>query len=368
MECPYIPLTPYSDFSLRLHEQVAGKRIPLVGSLEVTERCNLDCAHCYINLPAGDRGARKRELGTDEIYRIIDQIVEEGCLWLLLTGGEPFVRPDFLEIYTYAKKKGLLVTLFTNGTTITPRIADHLAEWRPFAIEITLYGHTQETYERVTGVLDSYERCMRGIELLQERELPLKLKTMVMTLNQDEIWDMQAYASTLGVEFRFDPVLNVRLDGERAPADYRIPAEKVVALDLADEKRLKGWQDFQEQFSGPPSQPEYLYQCGAGNGSFHIDAYGQLSTCMMARFPNFDLRRGSFRTGWDDFIPQVRDQKWTRQVPCQTCELNAICDQCPGWSQIEYGDQQTPVAYLCQIAHQRADAFGLNGKNRGGIS
>ena len=173
MECPYIPLTPYSDFSLRLHQKVVGKRIPLVGSLEVTERCNLSCVHCYINLPAGDQGARKRELNAVEIYDILDQIVEEGCLWLLLTGGEPFVRPDFLEIYTYAKKKGLLITLFTNGTTITPRIADHLAEWRPFAIEITLYGHSQETYERVTGVQDSYERCRRGIELLQERELPL---------------------------------------------------------------------------------------------------------------------------------------------------------------------------------------------------
>ena len=66
MECPYIPLTPYSDFSLRLHEQAAGKRIPLVGSLEVTERCNLGCAHCYINLPAGDYGARRRELRTRE--------------------------------------------------------------------------------------------------------------------------------------------------------------------------------------------------------------------------------------------------------------------------------------------------------------
>ena len=126
MDCPHIPLTPYSDFSQRLHQKVVGNRIPLVGSMEVTERCNLGCAHCYINIPAGDQGAHKRELKKAEIFGILDQIVDQGCLWLLLTGGEPFVRPDFLDIYTYAKKKGLLVTLFTNGTTISTRIADHL--------------------------------------------------------------------------------------------------------------------------------------------------------------------------------------------------------------------------------------------------
>ena len=102
--------------------------------------------------------------------------MDEGCLWFLLTGGEPLVRRDFLEIYQYIKRKGLLATVFTNGTLLTPKIADVLAEWRPFAIEITLYGRTQETYERVTGIPGSHARCMRGIELIMERGLPLNLK------------------------------------------------------------------------------------------------------------------------------------------------------------------------------------------------
>jgi MoaA/NifB/PqqE/SkfB family radical SAM enzyme len=126
MECPHIPITNYSEFSRRLHDKVVGRRIPISGSIEVTARCNLRCAHCYINLPAGDRHALERELNCQELFSILDQMVDEGCLWLLITGGEPLIRPDFLDIYTYAKKKGILITLFTNGTTITPRIADHL--------------------------------------------------------------------------------------------------------------------------------------------------------------------------------------------------------------------------------------------------
>ncbi len=108
-------------------------------------------------------------------------------MWLLFTGGEIFARKDFLDIYTHAKKRGLLITLFTNGTQITPAIADYLADWRPFAIEITLYGRTRETYERLTRVPGSFDRCMRGIRLLKERGLPLKLKTVAVTINRHEM-------------------------------------------------------------------------------------------------------------------------------------------------------------------------------------
>ena len=359
MECPHIPIINYGEFSKRLHDKVAGQRIPITGSIEVTARCNLHCAHCYINQPVGDRDALNRELTSHELCDILDQIVEEGCLWLLFTGGEPFIRPDFLDIYTYAKKKGLLITLFTNGTTITPRIADHLVEWRPFVVEITLYGRTQETYERITGVPGSYGRCMRGIELLLERKIPLKLKSAILTLNQHEVWDMKTYAEGLRLEFRFDPVLNVRLDGSQQPAEFRISPQQIVDLDLADEKRMKEWYEFCDKFLGPPTKPEYLYQCGAGVSVFHIDPSGQLSVCEMSRVPGYDLRQGTFHNGWYDFMHGVLAQKWSQETPCQSCELISLCGQCPGWAQMENSNQEAPVEYLCRIAQLRAEAFGL---------
>ncbi|MHC4545942.1 MAG: radical SAM protein, partial [Planctomycetota bacterium] len=148
-----------------------------------------------------------------EHCRILDEITAAGCLWLLYTGGEIFARKDFLDIYTYAKQKGLIVSLFTNGTLITPKVADYLVRWRPFGIEITLYGRTRETYERVTGIPGSYERCMQGIKLLMERELPLKLKTMAITINKHEIWEMKRYVEEdLGLEFKFDAMINPRID------------------------------------------------------------------------------------------------------------------------------------------------------------
>ena len=135
----------YGAFSADLHQRHDGQRVPLQVSIEVTRRCPLECLHCYNNLPMDDMDARKRELSKEEHFRVLDQLVEMGCFWILYTGGEIFARKDFLEIYTYAKQKGFLVTLFTNGTIMTQEIADYLAEWPPFAIEITLYGRTRET-------------------------------------------------------------------------------------------------------------------------------------------------------------------------------------------------------------------------------
>jgi len=360
MECPHIPIIPYHEFSERIHDKAVAKRILLGGGIEPTFRCNLKCAHCYVAYDP-----KKKEMTYEEICHILDEITEVGCLWLLITGGEPFVRDDFLDIYTYAKKKGLIITLFTNGTLITPKVADYLKEWPPFVVEITLYGITKETYERVTDVAGSFERCMKGIDLLLERKIPLKLKTTVMTLNQNEVWEIKKYVEDLGVEFRFDPVLNPKLDGSKEPCKLRIPPEEVVEFDLADAKRLKEWKKFCQKFWGP-AKSDKLYVCEAGLYSFHINPYGELSICIMSRNPSYNLRQGSFKEGWYDFIPKIREQKPKDEYKCAKCDLFSLCDQCPGWSMLENDDLETPVEYLCEITHFRAEAFGLREKSQTG--
>src|SRR5260370_1229661 len=191
----------YSEFSLSLHNHFDQKRVPLEVPLEVTRRCPLECQHCYNNLPMGDLAARDRELTKEEYLGILDELADMGTLWLLFTGGEIFARKDFLEIYTYAKQKGFLITLFTNGTVINERIADYLRDFPPFGIEIPLYGRTQETYETLTAIPGSYQRCLRGITMLIERRLPLKVKTVGTSINRHDVIAMKEFAEQeLGVE------------------------------------------------------------------------------------------------------------------------------------------------------------------------
>jgi radical SAM protein with 4Fe4S-binding SPASM domain len=359
MECRHTPEIPYSEFSLKLHQKGLEHRFPLGVTLELTERCNLRCAHCYINRPAGDREAKQKELSAGEWTRLIKEMAAAGTLWLLITGGEPLLRPDFQEIYLAAKRNGMLITLFTNGTLITPEAADFLQDFPPFAVEITVYGLTQGTYERVTRVPGSHQRCFQAIDLLLTRGAPLVLKTSVMSLNASELWDLKNWAEGLGVQFRFDAILNARLDGAKDPVDVRLTPAEVVALELLDERRIREWKEFVKKYLVPPD-PELLFHCGAGLDNFHVDPYGRLFPCLMFRTQSFDLSCGSVQEGWRDFIPRVREQKARKETPCRSCRLISLCGQCPAWATLENGDQETQVDYLCDIAHRLAQILELD--------
>jgi radical SAM protein with 4Fe4S-binding SPASM domain len=253
--------------------------------------------------------------------------------------------------------------LFTNAVLINKKIADYLAEYPPHSIEISLYGHTKETYEKITGKPGSFERCMRGIHLLTERGMPVKLKTMVITSNKHEIWEMKGFVEEdLGLEFRYDAMINPRLDGSQDPLALRLTPEEVVELDAQDPERLAEWNRFCEQHVGfrlDPKQSDDLYQCGGGIGSFAIDPSGNLSLCGISPSDTYDLRQGSFRDGWEDFIFRVRQQKITRQTKCFSCEIKAMCGMCPANGELENRDPEEPVDFFCRVAHLRADALGL---------
>src|SRR5881628_2305408 len=159
----------------RMLDKVAGGRYPLLGQWELTCRCNLHCVMCYtdcFNTP--DR--LREELTLAEILRVMDEIHEAGCLELILTGGEPLARKDFLDIYAYAKQKGFLVTVFTNGTLLNERLVEFWTQYPPAMIEISFHGLTKQSFERITQGLGSYDRCREGIRLILERKLPLTLK------------------------------------------------------------------------------------------------------------------------------------------------------------------------------------------------
>jgi len=350
----------YTEWSLRLNQRAETQRAPLHGIIEVTHRCPLKCAHCYNNLPTNDREAQHNELTFEEHCNILDKINEAGCLWLLYTGGEIFVRKDFLDIYTYAKQKGLLITLFTNGTLITPKVADYLSEWPPYSIEISLYGRTKETYEKITGVPGSHEHCMKGIRLIIDRRLPLKLKTMALTVNKDEVWEIKRFAEEeLGVEFRFDPLVNPRFDHSQSPLALRLTPNEVVELDLQDPKRMADWKKLAEKSTDSAQPNNELYYCKAGIIGFAIDPYGKMGICLLTQSDRYDLRKGSFRDGWEDFLLKVRHTKITRRTKCVRCAINALCGMCPPICMLENGDPEEPVNFLCQVAHLRAKALGI---------
>jgi radical SAM protein with 4Fe4S-binding SPASM domain len=354
----------YGAFSADLHQRQAGERVPLQVSIEVTRRCPLECLHCYNNLPMGDMDAKRRELTKEEHFRVLDELVEMGCFWILYTGGEIFARKDFLEIYTYAKKKGFLITLFTNGTIINEQIADYLKEWPPFAIEITLYGRTRETYEALTAVPGSYDRCLRGIKLLKERGLPLKLKAVATSINKHEVMAMRRFAEDeLGVEFKMDGQINPRIDCSQSPLAVRLTPEEVVALDMATTKTSSEYRTLAERSINETANSAHVdtvYVCGGGVNSFALNALGEIGICVISQQETFSIRTDGVKEVWEKSLLQLRGRKRTRVTKCAECRIKLLCGMCPANGEMENGDRESPVEFLCHVAHLRAQAVGAS--------
>jgi radical SAM protein with 4Fe4S-binding SPASM domain len=342
----------YAEFGTRLQQACGGARVPLNGSFELTFRCNLRCVHCYVPDYSG-----AGELSTAEVRRILSEAADEGCLWMLLTGGEVLSRSDFPEIYLHARRLGLLVTLFTNGTLLDPRVADLLAEYPPFGLEITLYGMSDATYEATTGVPGRFARVRRAIELAVDRGLRLTLKAVAMERLRSEIPAMQAWAATLGVPFRYDGVIHGRLDGSMAPVAARSSPAGVASWDEADPRRLADWMAFYRRYVKPTRPTDLLVSCGAGLQSFHVDPRGTLLSCEALPLDGYDLRRGTFADGWRGIVGAVRRRRAAAYNVCARCDIRALCDRCPATALIETGDPDGWIPWYCELAHRRAALF-----------
>lgn len=353
----------YQQYFTEIATKVGTERAPLHAIIELTERCNLGCQHCYIHDPAQDHVVRSKELNTEQWLRVFDELAEAGCLWMTWTGGEILLRSDFADLYRYAKRKGFLIVLFTNGTLLTPELVGLLQVWYPQYVEITLYGMTAQTYERVAGVGGAFDRCIHGIEALVEAQIPLRLKTVGMTLNKHELPAMYDYAASLNLQFRHDSVLRPTFHGQDI-RDLRLSADDVVDLDYVrpdaeDVLRTAYEHALDAVEDNPLYDPERLYNCGAGFRSFHIDPYGQLTLCHMIRTPGYDLTAGTFIQGWEGFLGQMRSVTIKKDIACLHCELLGLCARCPAFASLENGDPETVVDYACAIAHIRAERLGV---------
>jgi radical SAM protein with 4Fe4S-binding SPASM domain len=340
------------DFIRKFNIKSENLRIPISGSIDLTQRCNLRCIHCYLGQKTAPRVNPGREMRTGQILSLIDEITEAGCLFLLITGGEPLLREDFPEIYRHAKKSGLIVTVFTNGTLLTERVLDLFDDLPPQIVEISLYGATAGTYEKITGIPGSYEKCLTAVSRLIERKIRVGLKTILMTVNSHEFFDLEDIAKKYGVKFRFDAAIFPCLNGDMSPLVLRVSPHEAVEKEFFDKDRAREWvQYFRRSQALLPN--DNLYQCGAGVTGFHINSYGSLQPCIMPTGIKYDLSKGSFLTGWRGIIASIRDKKAGNAYLCNRCEKRHLCGFCPAFSKMETGAEDNSSDYLCSIGKYR---------------
>ena len=330
-------------------EKTAGKRIPFRASLELTYGCNLRCCHCSI-----DQGSveRKRELTTEEVYSILDQLADLGCFQLILTDGEIFIRKDVFEILTYARKKGFYIIILTNGTLITPEVADYIRDLGINRVELSSYGVTAKTFESITQVQGSFDRWQKSINLLKERNIPFLLKMIVMTLNKNEVSQVKRLAEKLGVKFICGYILIPSFDGSQDNLTFRLSAREAIHLERENSPRLFEWEEGKSE--SLPHRKEFFY-CSAGRNSLAITSYGELIPCLELRVPKCNLRKESLLSCWKKLANYVKSFKPSKTYQCGDCDLRKFCNWCPSQAWLEMKDINACIPYFKELAELRRE-------------
>ncbi|MFH1441772.1 MAG: radical SAM protein [Candidatus Omnitrophota bacterium] len=353
---------PKSDFLKPIH----NKRQLISFDLELTARCNNNCRHCYINLPSNDKQVKKKELTLLEIKNIVDQTVDLGALWCLLTGGEPLLREDFFDIYLYLKKKGLLISVFTNATLLTAKHIEFFKKYPPRDIEITVYGTTKETYEKVTRNKGSFNAFLSGVNLLLSNGIKTRFKAMALRSNVNELPRISAFCRKRTKDyFRFDPFLHMRFDGDKKRnaeiQSERLDSKKIITIEQNDPERKQALKKDCNNLIIPELANlncNHIFHCDAGTKSFTISYDGYFKLCSSLCHPDciLDLKKETLLQAWQYFVPQVRNNRSTKKdflKKCHVCPLFNLCIWCPAHSYLETGALDMPVDYFCEVAHAR---------------
>jgi radical SAM protein with 4Fe4S-binding SPASM domain len=354
------------EFWEHFYKKIDQRKIPFKASFELTYHCNLSCCHCYIlqreKTTTGRnpeqkseklRGQNSGELSYKEVCTILDQLAKMGCFHLNLTGGEIFTRADIIRILEYAKKTGFYLVLLTNGTLITPTIADCLKDLNIDQIDVSLYGITERIHEAVTRVPGSLKRCLQGIGLLRKRKIPVTLKMTVMNPNIREFDDVKSFARKIKSRFQYGYLINPKINGSKEPLAFRLSPRQAIELERKNQPYL--FEEEQRSKEEKQTSPKRggLFYCSAGRNSLAITPYGELNLCLEYRLPVYDLRKGSLSEGWRELVNYVESAKPGKNYRCNNCRLQKFCQWCPAVGLLEEGDRGACSSYYRELAKIR---------------
>ena len=315
-----------------------------VCQFELTFGCQLHCRHCYTDC-YNKSVYLKKELATDEVKYILDKMQRVGVIWLCFTGGDPLIRPDFLDIYSYAKQKGFIITVFTNGYSMSRRIVRYFSKKPPFVIEITLNSVTERSYENISQLQCSFSKVMDNIKVIMKENIPFKIKTQITKDNLEELPKIKNFVEGLGLKFYPSHILYPRLNGDLEPCNLRIAAQDVASL-----YRLNST-DWEKMTSKVRNYTCCLFPCTIDGGDgINVDPYGNIFLCSLIREPNFNLLTTEIDYARSALLSYVRNRNFVSNSRCRTCISKELCGWCPGKAYAEKGSFEEPIEYYCKLA------------------
>lgn len=341
-------------------EKATIDKVPINGILELTPHCNMRCNMCFVQLTTAESTKLGSIYSGEEWIRLAQEMQKKGMLFVLLTGGEPLTHPDFKQIYLALKEMGMIITINTNGTLIDEEWAEFFGKYPPRRINITLYGKDEDTYNRLCHYAKGYEKTIRAIELLQARNISIKLNGSITPDNYKDIDDLIRVAEAKKLHWKFDTYMYPAAKERQLVFDQesRLSPEKGarVRVDIMKKQHtreeflsvVKHYQDAVEQSIAIDVPLEI--GCRAAKSSFCINWQGKMRPCVMMNKPEYEVFEVGFVTAWNTMVDDMAQMRMS--VECSRCKYKDICTTCAACAYWEAGAFDALPGYMCRYTKE----------------
>lgn len=327
-----------------LREYAFTNNLPLDVNIELTQKCNFTCPHCYCP-------EYKQTLITDQAKEVVLKCQQSGVIFVNFTGGEVTLRRDFPEIYCYTRDLGCLVSIQTNLSHLSEHLKAVLISHKPRNISVTLYGTSDEEYYSFTGIKNGYSSVIENLDFLQKNDISFSLKAVLTRETQDSAMAgrYDKIAQKYGKNISWDGIIFGRKDGDVSTTNHRLTPQEIVDFDRFDKEGSNFWDLKVKERSG-----QDRIKCGGGISSFSIDSLGRASICSLYVSEKYDFLKQDFTDVWRKLkSSNNRMQEYYQNSNCSGCNNKSICRWCAAYAVLEHNNPEKPVPFMCNLSEER---------------
>ncbi len=328
-----------NNFPNTIKEYAKEHKLPLSATIELTPFCNFSCLMCYVRLNTEQAKKQGELLTKEQILEVAREAKEMGTLYLTLTGGEPFARPDFWDIYKELNQMGFLISILSNGSLIDKVAMEKFSEYgMPYSVKITLYGASDATYKKVCNTEKGFTKVQNAVKLLKNEGVPIYLTSTIVKENADDLVEMYKMAKEWNVPFYHTAsVVKSARGAENVVENSRFRFEDYIE-NLTLEQL--------EQNKTPKMNSPFAWCLNYGS-SFWLTWNGHLQLCAFMNGPYADIKNG-LKFAWNELNIKLESLK--DPAECEECEYKEFCQRCPGMMCAESGNAEKISESVCNTA------------------
>jgi AdoMet-dependent heme synthase len=325
---------------------------PTFAHIYVENRCHLHCDHCYESEDAYP--PEPSALSVADYDKLFAQLKSMGIFVVTFSGGEVFLRKDFLDIVELARKHRFFIRVYTSGTLLTEEKVARMRALGVNEVHVSMYSHDAATHDAFTHHIGSWEKSVNGLQMLHDVGIKTVLKSNVLTFNVDHLDELLALAKKVGADLQLDPTVKPKQNGNTDAMRYAVSPEQIALKVLARPafhryvslEEADGLCDGTNHRSGRD-----MGMCAAGSKILTVHADGNISPCTLFPLAAGNVLTDDIRAVWSDspLFRNVRAQRFDDMTDCKTCDVARTCDPCMAYGLIENDDHRT-----CNTSSRRA--------------